>query len=76
MQRHVRASRQAIAAARDAWRTALLPPRPVPIRTYDELQAGAVRVRCAGCGRLWDMSHPQERCADCRAADARMVTEG
>jgi hypothetical protein len=63
---HVRASRTAIATARDAWRTALLPPRPVPIRTYDDRQAGAVRVRCRRCGRAFDMTAPAPLCVDCR----------
>ncbi len=76
MRRHIRASREAIAATRDAWRTALLPPRQTPIRNYDALQAAAVTVQCAACGGFWDMSHPHNRCADCRAADARTVTEG
>jgi hypothetical protein len=64
MWRHVRASREAIAAARAAWRTALLPPREPS--DYDAKPAGAVRVRCQRCGREFDMTAPAPLCADCR----------
>jgi hypothetical protein len=66
MRRHARATKEAIAAARVAWRTALLPPRPERSRTYDEIQAGALRVRCSRCGREFDMTAPAPLCADCR----------
>ena len=40
--------------------------RGLTTRTYDETQAGAVRVRCVVCGKEWDMTHPKPVCIACR----------
>lgn len=35
-------------------------------RTYDEKQAAAVLVTCAGCGKSWWMTLVQRLCYACR----------
>src|SRR5262245_57641880 len=35
-------------------------------RCYDDKQAEAQRITCAGCGRTFDMTHPDAFCLTCR----------
>lgn len=36
--------------------------------TYDELQAGAVLVKCVTCERSFYMTTPRAMCVECREA--------
>lgn len=47
--------------------------KPADPRTYDEIQAGAVRVVCQDCGKAWDMTKPQQPCAECRRKQAKAL---
>ena len=34
--------------------------------SYDDTQIGAKLIKCAGCGKVSYMTHPQPKCAKCR----------